>query len=432
MRFLRGAVRAAARLDAATPSASLPDALPPSSQNSTAFSAAVAELAESLDFVFDRLDSDDEPGDLLHLHLQRLGQEASKYTNSRVTARVGHEWSCSDNDLQLFLAACQCSSLAYKPDAEPDASLEHIMHSAPSVAGTKKAASLWKLDSQNTLIIAVRGTKGAADHMVNLNSELRDASSLLKFSGYRDPILAHSGFLACAKSIRASLIREIIRQMNRDPGLSQVIFTGHSAGGAVSSLVFLSLLCDLPTELSAIRLSLVTFGSAPVISTDVTDLVRRSSNVDHFTAFINEYDMVTRADKPYLRSIIDLYRSKYGLPPLNQPHGQSQVQKDGHWLLPSPNLQPVGDIVITQMVLNLSPATEEELPATPKSPWVLKATKIPHAEFGSLLFCDVAVHQRRVYLQRMEILAGKTTVDMTPPRFLDTAGTWNTIIDNQL
>jgi hypothetical protein len=50
---------------------------------------------------------------------------------------------------------------------------------------------------------------------------------------------AHAGFLACARSLIPCLTEEITRQVSLDKNISNVLFTGHSAGGAVSSLIFL-------------------------------------------------------------------------------------------------------------------------------------------------------------------------------------------------
>lgn len=38
---------------------------------------------------------------------------------------------------------------------------------------------MWKMESENALIVSVKGTASATDHMVNLNSEAQDAGDIL-------------------------------------------------------------------------------------------------------------------------------------------------------------------------------------------------------------------------------------------------------------
>ena len=80
---------------------------------------------------------------------------------------------------QLLYAACQCACLVYKPDAQPGPELIPVMSRTASVTGTTKAVSMWKLECRKTLIVSIRGTASAADHMVNMNAEPDDASKAL-------------------------------------------------------------------------------------------------------------------------------------------------------------------------------------------------------------------------------------------------------------
>lgn len=57
--------------------------------------------------------------------------------------------------------------------------LKPTMTRTPSATGTTKAMSVYKLEDWNALVVAVRGTASAADHIVNLNSAPRDASSVV-------------------------------------------------------------------------------------------------------------------------------------------------------------------------------------------------------------------------------------------------------------
>lgn len=144
---------------------------------------------------------------------------------------------------QLLYAACQCSSYIY--DAvlqQSDAELVPVMSRTPSMTGTEKAACIWRMGELHTLIVSVRGTASAADHMVNLSGQPTDASEVLG-SDAAISVNAHKGFLSCARTLLPAVLRDLTRLVQSDGSIRRVVFTGHSAGGAVSSLLFLHLLC---------------------------------------------------------------------------------------------------------------------------------------------------------------------------------------------
>jgi hypothetical protein len=116
-----------------------------------------------------------------------------------------------------------------------------------------------------------------------------------------------------------------------------VVLTGHSAGGSTASILyahyvsqvfrdgtfFVHLIPRLKLRSSldpSITFSLITFGAAPVSTHDITPLLRQYAGQPRKAglalAVVNEFDLVPRADGPYVRSLVDLYRAKYGLPPI--------------------------------------------------------------------------------------------------------------------
>lgn len=105
-----GSRQARATAQSALTSAEASHSRIPASENSRASAAAVAELADGLDFLFENLDFEgaldsatlslillitfaEEPGDVLQFHLGRLLEEVDKYRNSRVDKLAGEEWS---------------------------------------------------------------------------------------------------------------------------------------------------------------------------------------------------------------------------------------------------------------------------------------------------------------------------------------------------
>lgn len=98
--------------------------------------------------------------------------------------------------------------------------------------------------------------------------------------------------------------------------------TGHSAGGAVATLLYAHMLCeDLRSELVILtgcfkRIHCITFGTPPISLLPLQKPSEPRLKKSLFLSFINEGDPVPRADKAYIRSLLDLYASpKPPMPP---------------------------------------------------------------------------------------------------------------------
>ena len=112
----------------------------------------------------------------------------------------------------------------------------------------------------------------------------------------------------------AARLRQLLAE---DPCRSQysLMITGHSSGGAVAALLYSHMLStsreaeselnDLTTSFK--RIHCITFGAPPVsllpLATPADPRLKKSL----FLAFVNEGDPVPRADKAYVKSLIDLY-----------------------------------------------------------------------------------------------------------------------------
>ncbi|KAM0249760.1 hypothetical protein ACHAP5_002629 [Fusarium lateritium] len=256
------------------------------------------------------------------------------------------------------------------------------------------------------------------DHIVNANSGPKDAGGYIH--GTVD-IKAHSGFLNSALALDSTVARMINTYPPKfDVGSGQkphVVFTGHSAGGAVAQLLYLHHTSHPDLSKSA-RFSCVTFGAPPCLSSPVDLSLYRPSEETLCVNIINEFDVVTRADKPYILSLIDIARSMLHLPPNNavpksatdeeiiyaalkttdtedsrfshQFEGSS-IDETKFWRLPQPLYHHVGPRVILLMRL-----VEGEMS--------LQAVEVTPSEFQKLLFCRVAVHGKRVYAERVGAL----------------------------
>ncbi|KAK0640825.1 Alpha/Beta hydrolase protein [Cercophora newfieldiana] len=418
-----GPVRASAQ-SAAKTSASLPHCNIASAEASLAASAAVAELTAGLDFVFDKFGDEETPGDQLQYHLERLSEEAERYPESFLHDGVGKEWSWSPGLSELLKATCQCAAMVYDQTQKLGSkgfNIEPVLHRTPSSMGTVKASSMWKIPfvpipgwTGKTLVVSIRGTSTIADHMVNMNGKPKDASSLITIPDHDTPIKAHAGFLGCAEALIPAITAGISQILSLDTKISNIVFTGHSAGGAVASLVFLHFAFhpNPPPQIALSKLSLITFGSAPTTAPSVTDLCKARPNIGLTLSIVNEYDMISRADGSYLRSIIDLYRSRSGLPPVSADAPATTALDDMDtsekaWPLPPPEYNLVGDIVVLRLRLIDTPSTNDDetfSQAETLTAPVVRAVEVTPEEFSKLLFCDIGTHRRTAYLERMEMM----------------------------
>lgn len=115
----------------------------------------------------------------------------------------------------------------------------------------------------------------------------------------------------------AARLRQLLQE-NPNRRSYSLLITGHSAGGAVASLLYAHMLSTSPSvrsELNSLtecfkRVHCVTFGTPPVSllplqkpSSDNRPELKKSL----FLSFVNEGDPVARADKAYVRSLLDLF-----------------------------------------------------------------------------------------------------------------------------
>lgn len=160
----------------------------------------------------------------------------------------------------------------------------------------------------------------------------------------------------------------------------------------------------------------MTFGAPPVVTQPLgLASFPRQRKVGLCLNIINEFDIVSRADAPYILCLVNLLRSIYGQPPLpddtddsiaipnNIESGLKDVVGDKEsndanppaaeksWPVPPLGYHHVGTRVVLLMRLDGSQLR-------------LKAMEVPGDKFGQLLFCRVAVHHRACYSARIQEL----------------------------
>lgn len=113
----------------------------------------------------------------------------------------------------------------------------------------------------------------------------------------------------------AARLRQLLQE---DPGRASysLLITGHSAGGAVAALLYAHMLSasrEAQSELNSLtgcfrRVHCVTFGAPPVSLLPLQKPEgRQDLRKSIFLSFVNEGDPVARADKAYVRSLLELF-----------------------------------------------------------------------------------------------------------------------------
>ena len=206
----------------------------------------------------------------------------------------------------------------------------------------------------------------------------------------------------------------------------------HPQNVSVPSNWLLHILLNMFCSVASLTFSLITFGAAPVASFDINPILRQRSKKNSepglMVAIVNEYDIVPRVDGPYIRSLVDLYRDTYNLPPISDnPPSKQEVQyrpsidvpdagshyqtsysgkknnrTQPEWSLPAPRYNLVGDIILLKMRLfpEVGAAVGAGTIAQPK----FDAVKMSHQDFQRLIFCSTDVHKRTCYQARIEMI----------------------------
>lgn len=163
------------------------------------------------------------------------------------------------------------------------------------------------IDDSRFIIISIRGTEcqSLADWTVN------KAANPAKPVGFLDPEenACHMEFLQVTKA----MVAQVAAQLHQHPASSDrpsLLFTGHSAGGAMAAILYSHMLSNsVYSDLTALAsqfpsINCVTFGAPPV---SLTPLPGRDHGSGVFLAFANEGDPVLRlSNAAYMKSLAKL------------------------------------------------------------------------------------------------------------------------------
>lgn len=171
------------------------------------------------------------------------------------------------------------------------------------------------MDHMHTIVFAIRGTATFMDWAVNLNTAPTAPT------GFLDDVsnFCHAGFLSAARKMIKPVASRLRQLLEENPNRSSysLLITGHSAGGAVASLLYSHMLAKTKaasSELNTLtgcfkRVHCITFGTPPVSRVPLRTPDRFELRKSLFLSFINEGDPVARADKAYVKSLLELFTS---------------------------------------------------------------------------------------------------------------------------
>jgi hypothetical protein len=139
----------------------------------------------------------------------------------------------------------------------------------------------------------------------------------------------------------AARLRQLIEEFP-DRSSYSLLIAGHSAGGAVASLLYSHMLSTskkAESELNILagcfkRIHCVTFGAPPISILPLTKPDRPALKKSLFYSFVNEGDPIARAHPAYLRSLIELYTQP--APKLTDAE-PSNPRKQKHFLIGLPS-----------------------------------------------------------------------------------------------
>jgi len=169
------------------------------------------------------------------------------------------------------------------------------------------------IDSMNVIVFAIRGSHSFQDWAINMNRSPTAPEGFLDDVGN----LCHAGFLSVARQMIKPVAARLRQLLEESPSRTafSLLISGHSAGGAVASLLFAHMLSEtVSSDLTNLRdafkrVHCITFGSPPVSILPLTKPSNPRYDKWLFFSFINEGDPVPRCEGAYIRSLLELCMS---------------------------------------------------------------------------------------------------------------------------
>ncbi|KAH7420193.1 Alpha/Beta hydrolase protein [Cadophora sp. MPI-SDFR-AT-0126] len=341
----------------------------------------------------------------------RLRERSEVFFNSRINRGTHAPWNCSSETSQLAHVASICAQAVYLLPALPmDSawSFKSVLSMGANLSGDMKATELYWAHpkaGRSVLVVAVRGSASLVDWVVNSNTQEADASdfvntSILYGSPARTapPLCAHRGFLNSARTLAVKLATAINAELMRAPGNVKLLFTGHSAGGAVASTLYAHFLTHLNKyswSTLTFELSCITFGAPPIFTSDINSILQ--PYLDKILqgpalALITEGDPIPRMDNNHAQVLIGFLLPYDAASPPITPGGNSTRTSETSKpnpivkkLVPSP-LHGIGDIIV------MADANSDS-----NGPLDLRLHQLGKEDLDGYLFANFFAHKMFVY-----------------------------------
>ncbi|EMC98310.1 hypothetical protein BAUCODRAFT_66585 [Baudoinia panamericana UAMH 10762] len=271
-----------------------------------------------------------------------------------------------------------------------------------------------EVDDRKLLVCAIRGsTFNLFDWKRNFGFAPKEPTGFLDDEGNG----CHEGYLRIARSMIKIVAKQLRQLIEQDPSWdsSYLLFTGHSAGGAVASLLYMHMLSktissDL-TELAGLfkRIHCITFGVPPLTLLPLQTPSGKGRNKNIFLSFASEGDLIVRVDWEYIKSLAKLIAAP--APRLEQSGGRqqgcrqkkTQDQTAPHppkWPVPPSSLSTAGRLVLLREAPILNPSSKQTGNQRPK----LEAVQLTDDQLRGTIFGDPAMHPMTLYKRRIDEL----------------------------
>jgi hypothetical protein len=349
-----------------------------------------------------------EPQDAAARESSSLAKKAALFKNSRLPPQLP-SFSTSLPSWAMVVRAAQSSLECYDSQAL-------TRRGTYTPADNSKDIKAMIIDDQfiddsRLVIVSIRGTqcKSLGDWAVN------KASYPAKPVGFLDDEenACHAGFLQVTKA----MVAQVAAQLQQYPASSErpsLLFTGHSAGGAVAAMLYSHMLSTtVNSELTALAsqfpsINCVTFGAPPL---SLAPLPKRDHGCGVFISFANEGDPVLRlSNAAYVKSLVKLMTAS---PPSSVTSAAPPVKVVR---------RSRGSAVIRTVVSTAPPTPWEELPLWPTPPAPLTnagevvllrdnetgcatASRVTPEDLSEVIFGDLAQHTIEMYIRRVKDVA---------------------------
>jgi hypothetical protein len=258
------------------------------------------------------------------------------------------------------------------------------------------------VDDRNLIVIAIRGSKwNIVDWAVNFRPAPSEPIGFLDDEGNA----CHAGFLQVARAMIAPIAARLRHLLEQNPSRasSSLLFTGHSAGGAVASLLYMHMMAmSFESELNLLtgcfkRVHCVTFGTPPLTFLPLQNPPGRAYDRNIFMSFANEGDPVVRADRQYLSTLTRIIAAPSPLSDCSlkqrlKPNNTSTVNLlPPRWDVPPATLSNAGRLVL--------------LREQPGKRGAVEAVQVTDELLRDVIFGDPEMHHMELYKRRIDALA---------------------------